>query len=95
MAATLRTFAASLRPGDGPGKGCGESLGAKRSRIPGTCIRKEDDMGHTSEDRMCCNRGAATAQSMVSPPRMKSHFSSCRLDRIRFGTADTVQGRQH
>ena len=31
-------------------------------------------MGHTSEDRMCCNRGAATAQYMVSPPRMKSHF---------------------
>ena len=31
-------------------------------------------MGHTSEDRMCCNRGVATAQSMVSPPRMKSHF---------------------
>ena len=41
---------------------------------PGTCIRKEDDMGHTSEDRMCCDRGAATAQCMVSPPRMKSHF---------------------
>jgi hypothetical protein len=74
MAATLRTFAASLRPRGWTWKGMWISPGAKRNRIPGNCIRKEDDMGHTSEDRMCCNPGVATPQSMVSPPRMKSHF---------------------
>jgi 4-hydroxy-tetrahydrodipicolinate synthase len=40
---------------------------------------KEDDMGHTSEDRMCCNRGAVTAQYMVSPPRMKNPFGLATL----------------
>jgi Dihydrodipicolinate synthetase family len=36
-------------------------------------------MGHTSEDRMCCNRGAVTAQYMVSPPRMKNPFGLATL----------------